>query len=186
MLYSQLNPAPTMGNARNERWAWMGEGGKNGKNGKHGKKTKKKLPKQNNLIPPPVVKVIEDTNIEVIAKASSLSALVGLKVVITGRSTGYTQTENVNTEGNTFSNLTPDTYDIYLMEDLGILGTERSKIVSVVIGGEGVNPIINNPSNINVLPVNPQLQQSGIFSPKNVMIGGAVALFGSLLYNNKK
>lgn len=188
MLYGSLNPAPTMGNARNERWAWMGEGGKQPKPkpGKHGKKPKKKLPKQNNLIPPPVVTVIEDTNIEVKAKASSLSALVGLKVVITGETTGYTQTENVNTDGNTFSNLAPDTYDIYLMEDLGILGTERSKIVSVVIGGEGVNPIINNPSNINVLPVNPQLQQSGIFSPKNVMIGGAVALFGVLLYNNKK
>jgi len=185
-LYAELNPAPDSSTIGARRWAYMGEGGGKVKKKKHGKKAPKKLPKQNNLIPSPVVNVVNDTTIEVKAKSSMISAVVGLKVNITGKKTGYSEQEPVDTNGNTFSNLAPDIYSIYLTEDLGILGQERSAIVTVTIGGANVNPIINNPPVTNVLPTGNYGSGSNyLFTPKNVMIGGGLALFGILLHNNK-
>jgi len=188
-IYAELNPAPNSSTIGTRRWAYMGEGGKGkGKHkGKgHGKKPPKKLPKQNNLIPSPVVSVVNDTTIEVKAKSSMISAVVGLKVNITGKTTGYSEQEPVDTNGNTFSDLAPDIYSIYLTEDLGILGQERSAIVTVTIGGANVNPIINNPPVTDVLPTGNYGSGSNyLFTPKNVMIGGGLALFGILLTNKK-
>ena len=186
-IWEGLHPAPDSSTIGARRWAYMGEGGgKNKKKVKHGKKAPKKLPKQNNLIPSPVVSVVNDTTIEVKAKSSMISVVVGLKVNITGKKTGYSEQEPVDTNGNIFSNLAPDIYSIYLTEDLGILGQERSAIVTVTIGGANVNPIINNPPVTNVLPTGNYGNGSNyLFTPKNVMIGGGLALFGILLTNNK-
>lgn len=181
-----------------KRLAWVAEGPKNPKNknpknknpkNKHGVKPPKKLPQSKNLIPTPKISVNGNT-IYVKSASNILGEMIGLQVVIIGQNTGYQRTVALDSNGATFDNLSPDDYKIFLQEDLGILGKEYSDPIIVTVGngntGDYQNVDDNNQNTINYPNNNNINANNYFFTPKNIMIGGSLALFGILLHKNKK
>ena len=156
-------------------------GGKKGRGG--GKSTN-----TNNLLPPPKVTVENDTDIVVDGLVADVLSIIGVKVIVEGQNTGYTDTKSLNTSGVRFMNLQPDQYKVYCEEDLGILGKEKSDDVIVTIKGVGEHPIINTPPFTTVIPVQggQPMGTTNFLTPKNIIIGGTILIFGKLIYDNKK
>ena len=68
------------------------------------------------------------------------------------------------------------------------IGTEKGKAVIVTIKGKGITPIVNEPTNTSMYDAANGYAYStgGLFTPKNIIIGGSLLLIAIVINNNKR